>query len=76
MTGSASGDRHGTAWYGHATCAPLLSTFVDDEGGYTSVAFACALLVSLSLVFATATAGWVLSRSADVQEVADACALA
>ncbi|MBR3385923.1 MAG: hypothetical protein IKG69_12095 [Atopobiaceae bacterium] len=76
MTGSASGDRYGTPRHGRAACAPLLSIFVDDEGGHTSVAFACALLVSLSLVFATATAGWVLSRSADVQEVADACALA
>lgn len=52
------------------------STFRDDEGGYTSVSVALALLLSLALVFSAVGAGWVLSRSADVQEVADAAALA
>ena len=52
-----------------------VSTFVDEEGGYTTVAMACALLLSLTLAFGVASTGWVLSRSADVQEVADAAAL-
>ena len=72
MTGFPCGDRVGT----RRGLRLGLSLFLADEGGYTSVSVAAALLVSLSLVFATATAGWVLSRSADVQEVADATALA
>lgn len=61
-----------------AAARPLdpLGVFLDDEGGYTTVSVAVALLVSLALVFGAATAGWVMSRSADVQEVADAAALA
>lgn len=47
-----------------------------DERGYTSVAVATALLVSVALVFCVAAAQWTLSRSADVQSVADAGALA
>lgn len=67
----AAADRRGT-------CGPRwgVSLFVDDEGGYTTVAVAAALLVSLALVFGTAAAEWGLARSADVQEVADAAALA
>ena len=53
-----------------------LSAFRDDEGGFTTVAMAVALLLSLTLVFASASAGWVSSRSSEVQRVADACALA
>lgn len=56
--------------------APSIGAFVDDEGGYTTVAVAVALLVSVSLVFAAASAQWVSSRSAEVQEVADAAAMA
>lgn len=52
-----------------------IGTFVG-EGGYTTVAVACALLVSVSLVFCLATVEWALSRTAGVQEVADAAALA
>ena len=68
-TGSESGDR---------ALVPLLgvSTFIDDEGGYTSVAVALALLVSFSLVFAAASAEWVMARSSEVQQVADAAAMA
>lgn len=67
--GSACGDERGGA--------PLsIGTFVRDDGGYTTVAVAVALLVSLSLVFSMATAGWIHARSAEVQEVADASALA
>lgn len=47
-----------------------------DESGYTSIAIVCALLVSLSLVFAAASAVWVSSRSSEVQRVADAASLA
>ncbi|MCI1666381.1 MAG: hypothetical protein LKI25_08510 [Atopobiaceae bacterium] len=50
--------------------------FLDDEGGYTTVAVALALLVSICLVFALASVEWTQSRSADVQTVADATALA
>ena len=53
-----------------------MGLFVADDGGYTTVAVAVALLVSLSLVFCLAPAEWVGSRSADVQQVADATALA
>ena len=49
---------------------------LDDEGGFATVAMALALLVCLTLVFATATAGWVISRSSEVQRVADASAMA
>ena len=53
-----------------------IGAFVDDEGGYTSIAAAVALLVSVSLVFSVAAVEWTMSRSADVQPVADACAMA
>lgn len=68
-SGLGCGDSAGSA------LGPSLSAFLDDEGGYTTVAVALALLVSLSLVFAAASAQWVGSRSAEVQEVADAAAL-
>ena len=55
---------------------PSIGAFIDDEGGYTTVAMAIALLVSLALVFSAASAHWVASRSAEVQEVADAAAMA
>lgn len=54
---------------------PTVGAFVDDEGGYTTVAVAVALLVSLSLVFGSAAAQWVGARSAEVQQVADTVAL-
>ncbi len=52
-----------------------LSLFLDEEGGYTTVAVALALLVSLSLTLTLAQVQWVGSRAADVQAVADSCAL-
>lgn len=55
---------------------PTIGAFIDDEGGYTTVAMAVALLVSLALVFSAASAQWLTSRSAQVQEVADAAAMA
>ena len=42
--------------------APVLSRFRDDEGGFTTVGIAVALVLSLSLVFAAAGGGWVLVR--------------
>jgi hypothetical protein len=68
VTGSRPGDRR--------RLGGPLDVFLDDEGGYTSVAVAVALLLSLTLVFAAASAQWVTSRSAEVQEVADATAMA
>lgn len=71
MTGSRCGaDTRGGA------CGFGIQSFVRDEGGYTSLAVAVALLVSLSLVFGTAAAHWTMARAADVQEVADAAAMA
>ena len=52
---------------------PTVGAFVDDEGGYTTVAVAVALLVSLSLVFGAAAAQWVGARSAEVQQVVFRC---
>ncbi len=52
-----------------------LSLFLDEEEGYTTVAMATALMVSLALVLTLAQVQWVGSRSADVQAVADSAAL-
>lgn len=68
--GSRCGDR------GAERKAPVLSVFRDDEEGFTTVAVALALLLSLTLVFSAASAGWVGSRSAEIQNVADATAMA
>lgn len=77
-TGSASGaerPRGGRPPTGRRRSpGPSIGAFVDDEGGYTTVAVAVALLVSLSLVFSAASAQWVMSRSAEAQNVADAAA--
>lgn len=54
----------------------VLAAFRDDEGAFTTVAVAVALLLSVTLVFAAASASWVSSRSSEVQRVADATALA
>lgn len=70
VTGCKCGDRGGAADVVGLGC------FVTDEGGYTTVASALALLVSLSLVLSLATAAWVQNRGADVQAAADAAALA
>ena len=71
MPGRAFGDRRG-----RRRLALGIGAFVRDDGGYTTLAMAVALLVSLTLAFGTAAAQWSLARSADVQEVADATALA
>lgn len=61
---------------GAERAAPALSLFRDDEDGFTTVGIAVALVLSLSLVFASAGATWVSGRSSEVQRVADACAMA
>ena len=53
-----------------------LGWFLDDEGGFTSLAMALALLLSVTLALGTAAAHWSMARAADVQEVADATAMA
>ena len=53
-----------------------IESFVRDDGGYTTLAMALALLVSVTLIFGMAAAQWSLACSADVQEVADAAAMA
>lgn len=53
-----------------------IQTFVRDDGGYTVVAMALALLLSITLAFGMAAAHWTMSRAADIQEVADAAAMA
>ncbi len=55
---------------------PSVEPFLDDEGGYTTVAVAVALLASLALVFSIASVSWTNGRAGDVQAVADSAALA
>lgn len=49
--------------------------FIED-GAYTTVASACAMLMVLSLLFSSSLAIWSASRAGDVQVGADATALA
>ena len=69
-SGSRCGDR------GAGPSAPVLALLRDDEGGFTTVAVALSMLLSLVLVFSAASASWISSRSSEVQRVADAAALA
>lgn len=50
--------------------------FVAQDGGFTSVGVAIALLLSMALLFSAAQVRWIQSQSADIQFVADAGALA
>lgn len=50
--------------------------FWNDDGGFSTLGMAVALLVTLSLVFSAAQVYRVSSASADIQDVADACVLA
>ena len=50
--------------------------FWGDDGGFSTLGMAVALLVTLSLVFSAAQVYRVSSASADIQDVADACVLA
>lgn len=51
-------------------------TFFEEDGGFSSLGMVIALLITLSLVFSTAQVYRVYSASADIQDVADASALA
>lgn len=53
-----------------------LDIFINEQGGYTSVAVALSLLLSITMTFSLATGMWIQNRAADVQAVADASALA
>lgn len=53
-----------------------ISTFRNETDGYTSIASALALLVSLSLIFACLNVQWIFGRTSKIQRVADASALA
>ena len=68
-TGSGCGRR------GADRGACILDVFIDDEGGYTTVAVAVALLMSIALTLGVAASQWSHARAADVQEVADAAAM-
>lgn len=50
--------------------------FHEDDGGFSSLGMVIALLITLSLIFSTAQVYRVSSASADIQDVADASALA
>ena len=50
--------------------------FFEDDGGFSTAGMALALLLALSLTFASVQVCRVQSACADVQNVADACALA
>lgn len=52
-----------------------MGLFIED-GAYTTVASACAMLMVLSLLFSSSLAIWSASRAGDVQVGADATALA
>lgn len=54
---------------------PGIDLFLEN-GAYTTVASAVAMLVVLTLVFSSATAVWSMSRAGDVQVAADSAALA
>lgn len=62
--------------FGRADSIEPMGLFVDDRGGYTTVAMAIALLLSVTLALFAGRVQWSLSRAAEVQEVADACAMA
>lgn len=74
------GFRHGeheeraAAYCQEGPCA--IDLFITEEGAYTTVASAVAMLVVLALLFSAVSAVWGLSRSGDVQVVADGAALA
>lgn len=53
-----------------------LDWFISDTGGYTTLAVALSLLLSLTLAFSLVAGVWIQNRSADIQSVADSAALA
>ena len=64
------------SWRGSRGVELGVGTFVDDEGGYTSISVALSLLVCVALTLSLASVAWTQNRSADVQAVSDATALA
>lgn len=50
--------------------------FFEDDGGFSTVGMVLAMLLTLALIFTSAQVGRVQSASADIQNVADAAALA
>ena len=71
MTGSPCGRKESEARFPDA-----IGVFIGENGAYTTVASAVAMLVVLALTFSVAVACWSLSRAGDVQSSADATALA
>lgn len=67
------GSRYGIRHRARARCA--IDLFIE-EGAYTTVTAAVAMLMVLTLVFSAVTAVWGMARSGDVQASADATALA
>lgn len=55
---------------------PSVFQLFYTEDGYTTISVAVALLLSLSLIFSLSSIHYMSTHAADVQEVADACALA
>ena len=58
------------------TLLPLSIGLFKSEDGYSSIALALALLLSLSLIFGAATAQWYMSSAPAIQTVADSASLA
>ena len=54
----------------------FIGRFIAEDGGFTSVGVVVALLLVVTLLFATAQIRWMSSTSADIQFVADSGALA
>ena len=76
VTGSRCGHERGRIRLAAGRLELGIGAFVDERGGYTSVAMALSLLVCLSLVLSLASAAWMQNRAADVQAVSDSAALA
>ena len=53
-----------------------INLFIQEAGGYTSLAAVTSLLVSISLLFGMVGAGWYLAKSNKTQAIADSAALA
>lgn len=75
-TGSGSGCGTHEGGHGLRGAGGGISLFLTDEGGYTTIAVALAILVSLALAFSVAGVEAISARSADVQTVADSAAMA
>lgn len=53
-----------------------LNLFLQETGGYTSLAVVTSLLVSLSLLFGMVGASWYVAKANKTQAIADSAALA